>query len=219
MDKANAALERNRTTGIIVCSVLIGLSAVTFVIAIVAVRRPSMFSSKCFVNQLIKRQLKKDGMSKEQIADYMRELRKQDSLVLPCPREVLEEDITNSITFENGKYYTTVSDYLKNEGCKIVFYELLFDKLADNELLIMQDVVVTKEENTESIYVAYKYRNKLTLDYLTENEETHRYEMLDLLECWNYPTSRRMNKKEKQAFREALRQYDRLHDNVFDIPC
>ena len=216
VEGTNKAYKENRRDGIIVCSILLGIAIAGLVIGIVTQHNTYVHNGSFLAKQLIKRQMKKENCTKEEIAAALKEWDEFNSLELPCPQAELEKTFMASIYSENGIEYTSADDYLKNMGCSLVFNEFLYEKLGENELHVYHSVPEKEHEDVNAVFVAYKYRGKLLRDY-AEKEENHKYAALSMSESWDYPTAKPMKKGEIKIFREALKEYNRTIEDIFDL--
>ena len=133
---------------------------------------------------------------------------------LPCEKQELIEKITSSFYTENGREYTTASQYLTNQGCCKVFREALSEMLSDGELRVCYDAGAVGDW---AAYILYKINGKITDGYLLKNEETGKFEIDRLEMCGDLYEKVNLTKTEKRSMVESIREYNRLREDVFDI--
>lgn len=170
---------------------------------------------KKFMKKLFIESAKKGDMSQDNLELALSMLDDVDmSNELPCEKQELIEKITSSFSTENGREYTTASQYLTNQGCCKVFRETLSEMLSDGELRVCYDAGA---EGDFAAFILYKINGKIIDGYLLKNEETGKFEIDRLEMCGDLYEKVKLTKTEKRSMVDSIREYNRLREDVLDI--
>lgn len=133
----------------------------------------------------------------------------------PMSQEELFEKLSDSFFTKNDRVYTTALQYLQNDSCNAVFKDVLFEKLRDGELGVYYDYGTI---NDTALFLAYKIANEVLCLYLIKDTPPDKFALDKYsLSVDSVGEEVRLSKRDIAQLAESLREYNRLHENIFEL--